>query len=93
MLTLATAGCRHGTRTLLVWYFLLQANRFFIQKHTFIYELSVERLLVTYQTTVGWSLVSSGLVTLVLKVLPYDSLWWGIALLIVGIIVFAVQQT
>lgn len=40
---------------------------------------------MTYQTTVGWSLFSSGIVTLVLKVLPGDSLWWGLALLVLGI--------
>ena len=37
-----------------------------------------------YQTTAGWSLISSGLTTLLLKVLPGDSLWWGIALLFIG---------
>ena len=37
-----------------------------------------------HRTTIGWSLLSSGLVTLLLKVLPYDSLWWGLLLLIVG---------
>ena len=37
-----------------------------------------------YQTTAGWSLITSGLTTLMLKVLPGNSLWWGIALLIVG---------
>lgn len=36
------------------------------------------------RSTLGWSLVSSGIVTLVLKVLPGDSLWWGLALLAVG---------
>ncbi|XVH32920.1 hypothetical protein ACNS7O_06970 [Haloferacaceae archaeon DSL9] len=39
------------------------------------------------RTTIGWSLMSSGVVTLVLKVLPYDSLYWGILLLVVGILV------
>ncbi|WP_207586750.1 hypothetical protein [Halomontanus rarus] len=42
---------------------------------------------MAYQTTLGWSLVSSGIVTLILKVLPYDSLWWGLLLLVVGITV------
>ena len=37
-----------------------------------------------YQTTLGWSLITSGLTTLLLKVIPGDSLWWGIALLIAG---------
>jgi len=38
-------------------------------------------------TTAGWSLISSGLVTLLLTVLPGDSVWWGIGLLAVGIFV------
>ncbi|WP_435334553.1 hypothetical protein [Haloarchaeobius sp. TZWWS8] len=38
--------------------------------------------------TLGWSLVSSGLVTLFLEVLPGDSLWWGIALVVLGVVVF-----
>jgi len=37
-----------------------------------------------YQTTLGWSLITSGLTTLLLKVIPGNSLWWGIALLIAG---------
>lgn len=37
-------------------------------------------------TTVGWSLFTSGLVTLLLVVLPGDSLYWGLALLVVGIL-------
>lgn len=40
---------------------------------------------MAYQTTLGWSLVSSGIVTLILKVLPGDSLWWGLLLLGLGI--------
>ena len=42
---------------------------------------------MTYQTTIGWSLFSSGLVTLLLFVLPGDSLWWGIGLLVAGLLV------
>lgn len=38
-------------------------------------------------TTVGWSLISSGIVTLLLKALPGDSLWWGIGLLAVGLFI------
>jgi hypothetical protein len=37
-----------------------------------------------HRTTIGWSLLSSGMVTLFLKVLPYASLWWGLLLLIAG---------
>ena len=36
-------------------------------------------------STASWSLTTSGIVTLLLVVLPGDSLWWGIGLLIVGI--------
>jgi hypothetical protein len=43
---------------------------------------------MSYRTTVGWSLISSGIVTLLLAFLPGDSLWWGIGLLILGIVVF-----
>ena len=48
---------------------------------------------MAYQTTIGWSLISSGLVTLVLKVLPGDSLYWGILLLFLGVAVLYVRQT
>lgn len=47
---------------------------------------------MTYQTTIGWSLVSSGIVTLLLNVLPGDSLWWGIGLLTLGIAVLYVRR-
>ncbi|HMB50932.1 hypothetical protein [Natronoarchaeum rubrum] len=47
---------------------------------------------MSYQTTVGWSLLSSGIVTLVLKVLPGDSLWWGIGLLVLGVLTLYVRQ-
>ncbi|WP_254862162.1 hypothetical protein [Halovivax gelatinilyticus] len=48
---------------------------------------------MSYQTTLGWSLVSSGIVTLVLKLLPGDSLWWGLGLLALGIWVLYVRRT
>ncbi|MBP1953515.1 putative small integral membrane protein [Halarchaeum rubridurum] len=38
------------------------------------------------RSTLGWSLLSSGVVTLLLLVLPGDSLWWGLALLIAGVV-------
>jgi len=47
---------------------------------------------MTYQTTLGWSLVSSGLVTLLLTVLPGDSVWWGVLLLVAGIGMLYVRQ-
>jgi hypothetical protein len=46
---------------------------------------------MTYRSTVGWSLLSSGIVTLVLKVLPGDSLWWGVGLLVVGAVLLSRQ--
>ena len=46
---------------------------------------------MAYQTTLGWSLFSSGIVTLILKVLPGDSLWWGLLLLALGVIVLYVR--
>lgn len=47
---------------------------------------------MTYQTTIGWSLVSSGLVTLLLAAIPGDSVWWGIAILVVGIVVLYIRR-
>ena len=46
---------------------------------------------MAYRTTFGWSLVSSGIVTLILTVLPGDSVWWGIALLLLGIAVLYIR--
>jgi hypothetical protein len=47
---------------------------------------------MSYQTTAGWSLVSSGIVTLLLAFLPGDSLWWGVFLLAAGIATLYVRQ-
>lgn len=44
---------------------------------------------MSYDTTIGWSLFTSGVVTLLLKVLPYDSLYWGIGLLVFGLVVMS----
>lgn len=46
---------------------------------------------MAYRTTLGWSLVSSGIVTLLLVVAPGDSLWWGLGLLALGIAVLYVR--
>ncbi|WP_226479417.1 hypothetical protein [Natrinema amylolyticum] len=43
---------------------------------------------MTYRSTIGWSLITSGIVTLLLAFLPGDSLWWGIGLLVLGIVIF-----
>lgn len=40
---------------------------------------------MAHRTTLGWSLLSSGIVTLILKVLPGDSMWWGFLLLALGV--------
>lgn len=47
---------------------------------------------MAFQTTLGWSLISSGIVTLVLIVLPGDSLWWGLLLLALGIAILYVRS-
>jgi hypothetical protein len=47
---------------------------------------------VSYQTTIGWSLITSGIVTLLLAFLPYPSVYWGIGLLVLGILVFYLRR-
>ena len=47
---------------------------------------------MAYQTTIGWSLLSSGLVTLLLYALPGESLWYGIGLLVAGLVVLYVRR-
>jgi hypothetical protein len=42
---------------------------------------------MSQRTTIGWSFFSSGVVALLLTVLPYPSWWWGLALLIVGAVI------
>jgi hypothetical protein len=37
-----------------------------------------------YRTTIGWSLITSGIVTFLLTILPGNSLWYGIAFLVIG---------
>lgn len=46
---------------------------------------------MSFRTTAGWSLVTSGLVTLALYYLPYPSVYWGIALIVVGVLVFVTR--
>jgi hypothetical protein len=41
---------------------------------------------MAYRTTLGWSLVSSGIVTLLLAVLPGSDLVWGVLLLLAGVV-------
>ena len=47
---------------------------------------------MTYQTTIGWSFLSSGVVTLLLAFLPGDSVRWGVLLLLVGIVVLFLRR-
>jgi hypothetical protein len=47
---------------------------------------------VAYQTTIGWSLLTSGIVTFLLAFLPGDSVWWGVGLLVAGVAVLIVRQ-
>lgn len=47
---------------------------------------------MTYQTTVGWSLISSGIVTLLLNVLPGDTLYWGLGLLLAGLVILYIRR-
>ena len=46
-----------------------------------------------YRTTAGWSLITSGLTTLLLKILPGNSLWWGIGFLAIGAVVLFVRKS
>lgn len=47
---------------------------------------------MTYQTTLGWSLVTSGIVTLLLWVLPGSDLLWGALLLVLGGVTLYIRQ-
>jgi hypothetical protein len=49
--------------------------------------------MMKYRTTIGWSLITSGIVTLLLKILPGNSLWWGIAFLIIGTAIFFLRRS
>ena len=44
---------------------------------------------MSYDTTIGWSLFTSGVVTLLLIVAPFDSLYWGIGLIALGLLVMS----
>ncbi|ADJ13433.1 hypothetical protein [Halalkalicoccus jeotgali] len=47
---------------------------------------------MAFRTTAGWSLITSGIVTLVLAYLPYPSFYWGIGLLVVGVLLFVTRR-
>ncbi|MGF1481310.1 MAG: hypothetical protein ACFB4I_17805 [Cyanophyceae cyanobacterium] len=46
-----------------------------------------------YRTTIASSLITSGIVTLLLKILPGNSLWWGIAFLAIGTAVLFIKKS
>jgi len=48
---------------------------------------------MAFRTTLGWSLVSSGVVTLVLGVLPGGDLLWGLLFVAFGIATLLYRQT
>ena len=43
------------------------------------------------QTTLGWSLITSGIVTIVIGFLPGPDLFWGALLLVSGLLVYLRQ--
>ena len=47
---------------------------------------------MAYQTTIGWSLVTSGIVSLVLWAIPGDSVWWGVGLLVPGLVILYIRR-
>ncbi|WP_436911637.1 hypothetical protein [Halosimplex marinum] len=48
---------------------------------------------MAYRTTLGWSLITSGIVTLLLGVLPGGDLMWGLLLLALGTATLLYRQT
>ncbi|WP_164471123.1 hypothetical protein [Halorubrum sp. CSM-61] len=44
------------------------------------------------RTTIGWSLITSGIVTLLLVYLPFPSVYWGVGLLIAGVLIFVTRR-
>ncbi len=47
---------------------------------------------MTYQTTIGWSIFTSGIITLVLEAIPIHSIWLGVVLTLVGVVVLYVRR-
>lgn len=42
---------------------------------------------MSYRTTAGWSLFTSGVVTLLLAYLPGQSMYYGVGLMVLGVLV------
>ncbi len=55
-------------------------------------QMNDEKIL-RYQTTIGWSLITSAIVTFALAAAPGESIYYGIGLLLVGVIVFLFRKT
>ncbi len=47
---------------------------------------------MAYQTTIGWSLLTSGIVSIILWLIPGDSVWWGVGLLVLGLVVLYIRR-
>jgi hypothetical protein len=47
---------------------------------------------MAYQTTLGWSLPTSGFVTLLHFVLPGESRWWGIGLVLARLVILYIRR-
>lgn len=47
---------------------------------------------MSHQTTLGWSLFASGIVTLVIGFLPLGDLFWGLLLVGLGVATLLVRQ-
>lgn len=49
--------------------------------------------MLKYRTTIGWSLITSGVITLLLTIIPGNSIWYGILFLIIGAGVLYVRKS
>ncbi|AEN05584.1 hypothetical protein Halar_1875 [halophilic archaeon DL31] len=47
---------------------------------------------MAYQTTIGWSLLTSGIVSIILWLIPGDSVWWGAGLLVLGLVMLYIRR-
>jgi xanthine/uracil permease len=50
--------------------------------------------MLKYRTTIGWSLITSGIVTLLLKyILPGAPVGWGVAFIVIGSAIFLIRKS
>ncbi|EMA35519.1 hypothetical protein [Halococcus hamelinensis] len=47
---------------------------------------------MSYRTTAGVSLITSGILTLALVYAPYPSFYWGIGFILVGVLLFLTRR-